>query len=70
MDLHFLWFYSLFSVWVVGWLYGFSSLFTGARRLEFRRLYPKEGLDMLLEVRLLGASVQAHVGNLGLEIEG
>jgi len=30
MDLQFLRFYELFGVLVVVWLYGFSSLFTGA----------------------------------------
>jgi hypothetical protein len=33
-------------------LYGFSSLFTAAWSLKFRRLYLKEGFDMVWEMRL------------------
>jgi len=50
MDLGFLRFYELFGFWVVGWLYGFSSLFIARvkRKESIRKLGFQDRFDILL----------------------
>ena len=50
MDLGFLRFYELLGLWVVVWLYGFSSLVAVARPLRFRPLRLKEDPDIIVEL--------------------
>ncbi len=52
MGSHFLWFYEIFGLWVVGWLYGFFSLFTVARALESQRLRLKEDFDIIVALEV------------------
>lgn len=68
MDLHFLRFYELFRVWVVVRLYGFSSLFTGARskgKSRYGSLNFQDRFDNLLEKWLSGVAEQGDTVYMG-----
>ena len=53
MDSQFLRFCEPLGLWVVAWLYEFSSLFTDARSLKFQRLRLKEDFDIIVELKRL-----------------
>jgi hypothetical protein len=55
MDMQFLRFHTLFSLWVVAWLYGLSSFFTAAKSLKFQRLQLKEDFDTIAALKGLVA---------------
>ena len=68
MDSWFLWFYTLFSIRVVGWLYGFSSLFTLAKSLKFQHCGWKKILILLQNWKAWLRSQAFNMGNPDLGV--
>jgi len=57
MFLQFLRFYELLGIWVVAWLYGFPSLITTARSLDYISYFQKLSENFIREFK--------DKGNLG-----